>query len=297
MGKRGKILKWVLPSVGIVIAAGVFGYLKFVAWNPERQKVAVINDRVISLAQFGRELAKVPAPYQDMLKEEPKQFLEQLILKEVVLQEAKRQGLKNDPASKGEEADLSLIQSLLQKEVLDKIKVSQEEVEAIYREHRSQLGAKSLREVAPWIENAIREAKGKEKMEEYVASLKGKAKIEVNEERLQAFAAPTPPTNTAAEFKKALESGKPVLVDFGSNSCVPCRQIRPILKEISQEFSGRAYVLVIDVYKYQELSREYRVQLIPTLIFFDAKGKEVFRHMGAWDKTSIVNKLKEAGVA
>jgi hypothetical protein len=37
--------------------------------------------------------------------------------------------------------------------------------------------------------------------------------------------------------------------------------------------------------------------LIPTLIFFNSSGKEVFRHMGAWDKTSIVNKLKEAGAA
>lgn len=77
---------------------------------------------------------------------------------------------------------------------------------------------------------------------------------------------------------------------------MPCRQIRPILKEIKQEYTGKAHVLIIDVYKFKELAGEYRVQLIPTLIFFDKTGKEVFRHMGAWDKASIVNKLKEAGV-
>jgi len=116
-----------------------------------------------------------------------------------------------------------------------------------------------------------------------------------NETQIQSPATPEPSTNTDEELKKALSNGKPVLVDFGSNRCIPCRQIRPILNEISQEFSGKAYVLIIHVYKYQTLSREYRVQLIPTLIFFDAKGKEVFRRAGAWDKASIVNKLKEAG--
>jgi thioredoxin 1 len=295
MGKRSKILKWVLPIVGIVVAAGVFGYLKFFAWNPERQGLAMINDRKITVAQFGRELAKIPAPYQDLLKEDPKQFLEQLILKEVLLQEARRQGLKPDPAAKVEEMEITLIQSLLKKEVIDKVKVNQEEVEGIYRQHRDQLGKKPMSEVAPLIEMAIREAKGKDQMEEYIASLRGKAKIEIDEKRLQAAASPAPLTDTGEEFKKALTSGRPVLVDFGANSCMPCRQIRPILQEIKQEYTGKATVLVIDVYKYKELAGEYRVQVIPTLIFFDKSGKEVFRHMGAWDKASMVGKLKEAG--
>jgi thioredoxin 1 len=101
------------------------------------------------------------------------------------------------------------------------------------------------------------------------------------------------PTNSDTEFRDALQSGRPVLVDFGSNSCVPCRQMRPILKEVSQEFSGKAHVLVIDVNKYGDLSREYQILMIPTLIFFNSKGKEVFRHTGSSDKNSIVQKLRE----
>jgi len=297
MSKLGKHRKWIIPLLGIMVASGVFGYLKLFAWNPERQKLAMVNGRIITVAQFAREIAKIPAPYQEMLTEEPKEFLEQLILKDVLLQEAIRQGLKGDPSVRGEEAEMALILSLLQKEVLDKVKVEQEEVEGIYRQHRDQIGKKSLAEVGSFIENAIREAKGKERMIEYIVSLKEKAKIEVDEKRLQAIAIPAPSTNTIEEFKKALLSGQPVLADFGANNCVPCRQIRPILKEIGQEYSGKAHVLIIDVYKYPELAREYRVQLIPTLIFFNGSGKEVFRHMGAWDKASIVNKLKEAGAA
>jgi thioredoxin 1 len=297
MGKLGKHLKWILPVLGVVIAAGVLGYLKFFAWNPERQKLAMINQRSITVAQFARELAKIQAPYQDMLREEPKQFLEQLVMKEILLQEAERQGIKSDPAAKGEEAEMSKIQGLLKKEILDKVKVGQEEIEAIYRQHRNEMGKKALNEVAPLIENLIREAKGKEEVETYVASLRTKAKVELSEKYVQAITTPSPQTDTAEEFKKAIQSGQPVLVDFGANSCMPCRQIRPILKEVKQEYTGKAHVLVIDVYKFKELAGEYRVQLIPTLIFFDKGGKEVFRHMGAWDKASIVGKLKEAGAA
>jgi thioredoxin 1 len=55
-------------------------------------------------------------------------------------------------------------------------------------------------------------------------------------------------------------------------------------------------VIIIDVWEMPQLAREYRIQLIPTLVFWDPSGKEVFRHMGAWDKNSMVEKLTEAGM-
>jgi thioredoxin 1 len=295
MGKWAKTLKWVIAIVAVVILGGVFGYLKFYTWNPERQGIALVNDRKITVAQFGREIAKVPPPYQDIFKEEPKQLLDQMILKEVLLQEAKRLGVKKDPATKDEEAEISIIRGLLKKEVMDKVKVSPEEVEGVYRKHRDQIGKKPLKEMAPLIETAIREAKANDQMEEYITSLKGRAKIEINEKRVQAIAVPAAPTNTGEEFQEALKGGKPVLVDFGANSCMPCREMRPILKEVEQEFTGKARFVVLDVYKNQELAIQYRVNMLPTLIFFDKSGKEVFRHIGPWDKASIASKLKEAG--
>jgi thioredoxin 1 len=292
-----KHLKWMIPVVAVVVGAILFGYLKFFAWNPERQVLAMINERKITVAQFDRELGKIPAPFQEVFREEPKQYLDQVITKEVVLQEAQRLGVKADPAAKGEDVDLSIMQNLLKKEVLDKIQVDPEEVAEVYKQHKDQMGKKSLAEVTPMIEEAIRELKGKEKAEEYLASLKNKTKIEIDESLLKDVTALPPPTNTKEQFQHAMKSGKPVLVDFGANSCMPCRQLRPILKEIEKEYGEKAKILVVDVYKYQDLARQYRVQLIPTLIFFDKTGKEMYRHVGAWDKDSIVGKLKEAGTA
>jgi len=292
-----KHLKWIIPVVVVVLAVCVFGYLKLFAWNPERQKLAQINTRQITVAQFGRELEKVPSPYKEMLQEDPKQFLDQLVLQEILLQEAERLGAKSDANAKPEERDSSQIQNLLKKEVIDKVKVNKEEIEILYKEHQSKMGKKKLDEVAPLLEELIRDAKGKEKVEEYITSLREKAKVEVDEKRLKEISVPSSATNTSDDFEKAVKSGKPLLVDFGANSCVPCRQIRPILKEIAKEQTGKAEILVIDVYKYKSLAAEYKVQVIPTLIFFDKTGKEVYRHMGAWDKDSIVKKLAEIGAA
>ena len=76
-----KHLKWIIPVVVVVVGGLVFGYLKLFAWNPERQKLAMINDRKITVAQFDRELSKIPSPFQDVFREEPKQYLEQIIMK------------------------------------------------------------------------------------------------------------------------------------------------------------------------------------------------------------------------
>jgi thioredoxin 1 len=72
--------------------------------------------------------------------------------------------------------------------------------------------------------------------------------------------------------------------------------MRPVLKEVGTEYSEKAKILVIDVYKYQNLAREYKVLMLPTLVFFDSKGKEAFRHVGILEKEKIVAKFKEIGM-
>ncbi len=250
---------------------------------------------MVTVAQFERELSKIPAPYQDMLREDPKQYLEQLIIKELLLQEAKGAGLITDRATLTPEAESAALEKLMKKEVLDKVQVSSDEIQEIMKQHKGPMDKKSREEMNTLVENLLREAKGSEKMEEYLTSLRQKAKIEVDEKRLQNISIPSPSTNTAQDFQNALKSGQPVLVDFGANNCAPCRQLRPILKELEKEYSGKAHILIIDVYKEKELARQFKVQMIPTLVFLDKSGKEVFRHLGAWDKASIARKLKEAG--
>lgn len=88
----------------------------------------------------------------------------------------------------------------------------------------------------------------------------------------------------------------PMLVDLGRGTCIPCKKMKPILDELTIEYQGRAIVKVIDLRDEPQAARQYGIRLIPTQIFFDIEGKEVYRHEGFMDKQSIKAKFAEMGV-
>jgi thioredoxin 1 len=104
------------------------------------------------------------------------------------------------------------------------------------------------------------------------------------------------PSATAATVSQALSSGKPTVIDLGARTCIPCKKMAPILESLSGEYRGKASVLFIDVHDDQSAAQKFRVQMIPTQIFFNAQGREVKRHIGFMDKPGIVNELKAAGL-
>jgi thioredoxin 1 len=104
------------------------------------------------------------------------------------------------------------------------------------------------------------------------------------------------PSASATIVNQVLVSGKPAVIDLGARTCIPCRKMAPVLESMSNEFRGRASVLFIDVHEDQSAAKRFRVQMIPTQIFFDARGKEVKRHIGFMDKPDIVKELKAAGL-
>jgi thioredoxin 1 len=71
----------------------------------------------------------------------------------------------------------------------------------------------------------------------------------------------------------------------------------PVLKELTAEYKGRMQVEFIDVWKNPDAGKAFRISLIPTQIFFDAAGKELFRHEGFFSKADILAKWKELGVS
>lgn len=91
----------------------------------------------------------------------------------------------------------------------------------------------------------------------------------------------------------ALKSGLPVVVKLGSDRCPPCRKMDPIFKELSNEQKGKAVFLNLDVYENRELSNQYQISLIPTLLYFDKKGKFRDKTVGFMDKKQILRKMQE----
>ena len=88
----------------------------------------------------------------------------------------------------------------------------------------------------------------------------------------------------------------PKLLDFGANTCIPCKKMAPILQELAEEYKGRVVIKVIEVYRERELTRVNGIRLIPTQIFFDAKNQEVYRHVGFMDKEQIKKVFSKMGV-
>ena len=85
-------------------------------------------------------------------------------------------------------------------------------------------------------------------------------------------------------------------IELGADRCIPCKAMQPIMKEIAETYADRVQVVFYDVWKDPEPGRKYGVQLIPTQVFVDQKGNEIFRHVGLFPKDEILELLKKHGV-
>jgi thioredoxin 1 len=90
--------------------------------------------------------------------------------------------------------------------------------------------------------------------------------------------------------------GLPALIDVGAGTCIPCKLMAPILEELKKELEGKIVVQFIDLNKFPDSAQVYGIRVMPTQIFYDAAGKELFRHEGFYSKEDILAKWKEFGV-
>ena len=99
-----------------------------------------------------------------------------------------------------------------------------------------------------------------------------------------------------AELTAALQGGKPVVMEFGGETCIPCRQMQPVLQEIRTDLGKKGRVHNFWIQTHPEVARQFKVMAMPTQIVFDAKGTEVFRHIGVFPLPEFRKTLKEKGI-
>lgn len=88
----------------------------------------------------------------------------------------------------------------------------------------------------------------------------------------------------------------PLLLDLGSEKCVPCKMMAPVLASLKADCAGKLDVVFIDVWVNPDAGRKYGVGMIPTQIFYNAEGNELFRHAGFYSREDILKKWKELGM-
>jgi thioredoxin 1 len=95
--------------------------------------------------------------------------------------------------------------------------------------------------------------------------------------------------------QNTVDPNLPRLVDLGADKCVACKKMMPILDELKTDFAGQFTVEFIDVWKTEGQAEAYGIQSIPTQIFFDAEGKELFRHTGYFSREDILKTWQQHG--
>ncbi len=109
--------------------------------------------------------------------------------------------------------------------------------------------------------------------------------------------------HTAQEYKheQAIRESLPEIpvpgmvtfVNMGADSCLPCRMMQPFLEELKIQYQDQAKIAYVDVWKHTHYGQRFEIMTIPTQLFFDHNGREVFRHQGFMDKNSISAILEE----
>jgi thioredoxin 1 len=111
-------------------------------------------------------------------------------------------------------------------------------------------------------------------------------------------AAPAASAEAGGEAKAAPASNAklPRMVDLGAGKCIPCKMMKPILDDLRANYADRFTTEFIDVWENPDAGKPYGIEMIPTQIFYNAEGKELFRHQGFFGKEDILGKWKELGV-
>lgn len=101
---------------------------------------------------------------------------------------------------------------------------------------------------------------------------------------------------SAEDFLNIPVKGEVTMIDLGAKKCIPCKMMAPILVKLAKAYKGKANIVFIDVWENKQPAKKFKIRAIPTQIFFNANGKEVYRHVGFLDEKSIVEQITKMGV-
>ncbi len=300
MKKKWKIL--LLGAAAVIIVGSVAAYV-YTAGPLGGSVLATVNDEKISVNTFQKELDTLESAARDLVKEDPGKLLDVMINRSLLLQQAKREGFtapgeESGKAPGAQDSETATIMAYIDKKMAELPPVTAEHIDRIYEAHKEQMGGREKGEAVIFIRQLLEQQRQAEEVEKLIGDLRKSATIDINEKLLKKLTAVPPGMETQSEedFRKALAGGKPMVVDFGSNSCIPCRQLRPVLQKIRRDCDGRLQVLIIDIRNTQTLADEYQIQVIPTVVFFDPSGKEVFRHQGFMGEEQVKEQLRKMGI-
>jgi thioredoxin 1 len=89
------------------------------------------------------------------------------------------------------------------------------------------------------------------------------------------------------------QMARPALYEFGAGYCYSCKEMEKVMAELKPSYNDQVEFRMVYADKEMDLFRQHKIMLIPTQVFFDAEGKEAFRHVGPLTRDEVLQKLKE----
>jgi thiol-disulfide isomerase/thioredoxin len=212
--------------------------------------------------------------------------LEQETTLKVLRREAHKEGIAT-----GYGDDEGMIKALFERKT-ETLTVSEEEALAFYQANKEMMGGATYEQAAEGIRQYLLQDKKQQAVADYINGLGGSVRLRLNakwaEEQIR----------LAADniVDKARRSGKPSLVEFGANGCIPCDMMQPILDNLRKDYPQKLNVVFVHVGEEQILASRYGIRSIPVQLFFDAQGEEVFRHVGFFAQSEVDRQLAKMGV-
>lgn len=249
--------------------------------------ILVADGISITAKDISNEIAKAPKETQSQLSKYPFFMLEQIAIRRLITNEAKKWA-----SSKGitSNSDSDLIEKYINSYLGD-IKVSDDEAINFFNENRSFFGDSTFEQAKTSIKSYLENEKRAKAVNDFINSISERHKIQIS----ILWAGQQYQNWIKNPVEKVRRSGKPSMVNFGSENCRPCEMMKPIIAGLQKEYQGKVNIVFVHVGKEQVLGAVYGISAIPVQVFYDKTGKERFRHVGYFDKGSIIKKFKELG--
>jgi len=281
------------PKIVIDLYPGLTsGTLSYASLNTLPENILLQAEGIqFTQEEFEKIVASQPEAAREELKKNAFFILEQEAANRLLLQLAKKALTQFGKDISGQE-DAAIIQQYFEMAVFKTIEVTDEEIKTFYENNKDMCGGTTLDQIGTSLKEYLVSQKKQQIATDYIRDLGKQIPIQISESwvKEKAMLAFDNPVD------KARQSKKPSMVDFGASGCRPCDMMAPILETLSKKYEGKASVIFIHVREQQILASRYGIQSIPTQIFYDKDGKEVYRHAGFFPQEEIEKKLKEMGV-
>jgi len=235
-------------------------------------------------------LARSPASLREQLRRNAVHLLDELATKKVLLAAARDEAAKAGKDLAGK-TDTQIVNEYAAG-ITKGLTVSDDEVARYYEQNSAMFGGASLRSVRDSLRKFLIQQKSIEALQAHVRTLAKRLGVAVS----AAWVAEHAKLALDNPVDKARASGLPSVVDFGADGCRACEKMKPILAALKEKYAGKANVVFVHARKNMVLSTRFGIKSIPTQIFYDKGGREVYRHTGYHSQRQIEAKLREMGV-